>query len=67
LKKTKSSDDIDPWDVQFISVDQSTLFEIIIAAKHLEFQALVDLGCETVANMLRGGNTAEEMRKISGC
>ena len=28
--KEKRSDDIDPWDQEFLKVDQGTLFEIIL-------------------------------------
>ncbi|KAI8927235.1 Skp1 family, dimerization domain-containing protein [Entophlyctis helioformis] len=59
---TKSSDDIDEWDKEFINVDQGTLFEIILAANYLDMKNLLDLGCKTVANMIKG-KTVEEIRK----
>eukprot|EP00842_Homolaphlyctis_polyrhiza_P004977 jgi/Hompol1/5480/HPOL_000919-RA len=58
----KSSEDIDEWDREFIKVDQGTLFEIILAANYLDMKALLDLGCKTVANMIKG-KTIEEIRK----
>ncbi|KAJ3129742.1 hypothetical protein HK098_000111 [Nowakowskiella sp. JEL0407] len=60
--KPKSSDDIDEWDRNFINVDQGTLFEIILAANYLDMKGLLDLGCKTVANMIKG-KTVEEIRK----
>ncbi|KAJ3000666.1 hypothetical protein HDV02_004351 [Globomyces sp. JEL0801] len=60
--KAKSSDDIDEWDRNFITVDQGTLFEIILAANYMDMQGLLDLGCKTVANMIKG-KTVEEIRK----
>ncbi|EGF79598.1 hypothetical protein BATDEDRAFT_20074 [Batrachochytrium dendrobatidis JAM81] len=59
---TKSSEDIDEWDKEFINVDQGTLFEIILAANYLDMKGLLDLGCKTVANMIKG-KTVEEIRK----
>ncbi|KAJ3260449.1 hypothetical protein HK103_000591 [Boothiomyces macroporosus] len=60
--KAKSSDDIDEWDRDFIAVDQGTLFEIILAANYMDMQGLLDLGCKTVANMIKG-KSVEEIRK----
>ncbi|KAI8807336.1 Skp1 family, dimerization domain-containing protein [Cladochytrium replicatum] len=61
--KPKSSDDIEDWDREFMNVDQGTLFELILAANYLDMKALLDLGCKTVANMIKG-KTVEEIRKI---
>lgn len=63
-KKTdeKRTDDISAWDQDFFKVDQSTLFEIILAANYLDIQRLLQLGCKTVANMIKG-KTPEEIRK----
>ncbi|KAI9190836.1 Skp1 family, dimerization domain-containing protein [Polychytrium aggregatum] len=60
--KVKASDDIDEWDKEFIAVDQGTLFEIILAANYLDIKGLLDLGCKTVANMIKG-KSVEEIRK----
>ncbi|KAJ3306293.1 suppressor of kinetochore protein mutant [Kappamyces sp. JEL0829] len=60
--KAKSSDDIEEWDKEFINVDQGTLFEIILAANYMDMQNLLDLGCKTVANMIKG-KSVEEIRK----
>ncbi|KAJ3101681.1 hypothetical protein HDU97_001222 [Phlyctochytrium planicorne] len=60
--KPKSSEDIDEWDREFMTVDQGTLFEIILAANYLDMKNLLDLGCKTVANMIKG-KSVEEIRK----
>ncbi len=60
--KEKRSDDISPWDRDFCNVDQSTLFEMILAANYLNIQCMLDVTCKTVANMIKG-KTPEEIRK----
>ncbi|ELU45033.1 S-phase kinase-associated protein 1A-like protein [Rhizoctonia solani AG-1 IA] len=59
--------EIGEWDQKFIQVDQEMLFEIILAANYLDIKALlcesIDVGCKTVANMIKG-KTPEEIRKL---
>ncbi|KAJ3236274.1 hypothetical protein HDU81_010951 [Chytriomyces hyalinus] len=59
----RRSDDIDEWDASFIKVENELLFEIILAANYLDIKALLDLGCKTVANMIKG-KKAEEIREM---
>ncbi|KAL6712816.1 hypothetical protein ACLMJK_009657 [Lecanora helva] len=58
----KKTTDIDEWDQKFMQVDQEMLFEIILAANYLDIKQLLDVGCKTVANMIKG-KTPEEIRK----
>ncbi|ETN40270.1 E3 ubiquitin ligase complex SCF subunit sconC [Cyphellophora europaea CBS 101466] len=58
----KKSTEIDEWDQKFMQVDQEMLFEIILAANYLDIKALLDVGCKTVANMIKG-KSPEEIRK----
>ncbi|KAF2860938.1 E3 ubiquitin ligase SCF complex, Skp subunit [Piedraia hortae CBS 480.64] len=58
----KKTTDIDEWDQKFMQVDQEMLFEIILAANYLDIKALLDIGCKTVANMIKG-KSPEEIRK----
>ncbi|KAJ3092666.1 suppressor of kinetochore protein mutant [Physocladia obscura] len=60
--RPKSSEDIEERDKEFMNVDQGTLFEIILAANYLDMKNLLDLGCKTVANMIKG-KSVEEIRK----
>lgn len=58
----RKSTDIEEWDQKFMQVDQEMLFEIILAANYLDIKALLDVGCKTVANMIKG-KSPEEIRK----
>ncbi|KAK8263367.1 hypothetical protein V6Z11_D12G037300 [Gossypium hirsutum] len=49
------------WDALFVKVDQSTLFDLILAADFMNINSLMDLTCKTVANMMKG-KTTEEIR-----
>ncbi|KDE04916.1 E3 ubiquitin ligase complex SCF subunit sconC [Microbotryum lychnidis-dioicae p1A1 Lamole] len=55
--------EISDWDQKFIQVDQEMLFEIILAANYLDIKPLLDVGCKTVANMIKG-KQPEEIRKL---
>ncbi|PVU86437.1 hypothetical protein BB560_006713 [Smittium megazygosporum] len=54
---------IEPWDMKFMQVDQEMLFELLNASNYLDIAPLLDLGCKTVANMIKG-KSAEEIRKL---
>ncbi|XP_050233701.1 SKP1-like protein 1A [Mercurialis annua] len=55
-------DDLKAWDAEFVKVDQATLFDLILAANYLNIKSLLDLTCQTVADMIKG-KTPEEIRK----
>ncbi|KAJ2160479.1 hypothetical protein GGF46_002241 [Coemansia sp. RSA 552] len=59
----RRSDDISPWDEKFMKVDQEMMFEILLASNYMDIKPLLDLGCKTVANMIRG-KSAEDIRKM---
>lgn len=61
-KLAKSEDDQKQWDQEFVKVDQATLFDLILAANYLNIKGLLDLTCQTVAQMIKG-KTPEEIRK----
>ncbi|XP_060858162.1 S-phase kinase-associated protein 1-like [Metopolophium dirhodum] len=58
----KRTDDICSWDIDFLKVDQGTLFELILAANYLDIKGLLDVTSKTVANMIKG-KTPDEIRK----
>ncbi|KAG4302284.1 hypothetical protein PCANB_001560 [Pneumocystis canis] len=62
IHRSKKSTEIDEWDQKFMQVDQEMLFEIILASNYLDIKPLLDVGCKTVANMIKN-KTPEEIRK----
>nr|XP_043624853.1 SKP1-like protein 1B [Erigeron canadensis] len=60
--KASSEDDLKSFDSEFVKVDQGTLFDLILAANYLNIKSLLDLTCQTVADMIKG-KTPEEIRK----
>lgn len=58
----KKTTDIEEWDQKFMQVDQEMLFEVILASNYLDIKPLLDVGCKTVANMIKG-KSPEEIRK----
>ncbi|XP_028093952.1 SKP1-like protein 1B [Camellia sinensis] len=57
-----AEDELKTWDSDFVKVDQPTLFDLILAANYLNIKSLLDLTCQTVADMIKG-KTPEEIRK----
>jgi len=60
--REKRTDDIIEWDRKFLEVDQTILFDLILAANYLDIKGLLDVTCKTVANMIKG-KTPEEIRR----
>jgi S-phase kinase-associated protein 1 len=61
-KDERRTDNILPWDKDFMAkLEQPVLFDTIMAANFLECKDLLDLGCKTVANMIKG-KSVEELR-----
>lgn len=61
-KYDTKKDEVVPFDAKFVDVDQSTLFERVLAANYLDIKPLLDLICKTIANMIKG-KSPEEIRK----
>ncbi|PSS25976.1 SKP1-like protein [Actinidia chinensis var. chinensis] len=55
-------DELKTFDTEFVKVDQAMLFDLILAANYLNIKSLLDLTCQTVADMIKG-KTPEEIRK----
>ena len=61
--REKVTDDISTWDMEFLKVDQGTLFELILAANYLEIRGLLEYTCKTVADMIKS-KSPEEIKRI---
>ncbi|CAL9221810.1 unnamed protein product [Arabidopsis halleri] len=48
-----TDEDLKKWDAHFMQIDQSTIFDLILVANHLEIKSLIDLTCQTVADMIK--------------
>ncbi|KAL0366012.1 UNVERIFIED_CONTAM: SKP1-like protein 1A [Sesamum radiatum] len=59
-----TDDDLKAFDADFVKVDQATLFDLILAANYLNIKGLLDLTCQTVADMIKG-KTPEEIERHS--
>ncbi|XP_047088363.1 SKP1-like protein 1 isoform X2 [Lolium rigidum] len=57
-----STEDIKNWEAEFVNVDKATLFDLSLAANYLNIKGLLDLTCQTIADMIKG-MTPEEIRK----
>ncbi|KAF7129298.1 hypothetical protein RHSIM_Rhsim10G0207900 [Rhododendron simsii] len=57
-----AEDELKTWDAEFVKVEQPVLFDLILAANYLNIKSLLDLTCQTVADMIKG-KTPEEIRK----
>ena len=60
-----SEEDVKVWDAEFAEMENDTLFQLILAANYLNIKTLLDLTCQTVANMIKG-KKPEEIRKTFG-
>jgi S-phase kinase-associated protein 1 len=61
--KPLNEDDLKAWDLDFVKVDQDTLFKLILAANYLNIKSLLDLTCQSTADMIKD-KTPEEVRKL---
>ncbi|XP_010683792.2 SKP1-like protein 1B [Beta vulgaris subsp. vulgaris] len=58
-----TNEELKIWDSEFVTVDQSTLLDLILAANYLNIKSLLDLTCQTVSDMIKD-KTPEEVRKM---
>jgi len=56
-------DEIDEWDLQFLKMDDGTLFDLILAANYLDIKGLLDITTTYVARLITELKTPEEIRK----
>ncbi|KAL6218905.1 hypothetical protein ACLB2K_012112 [Fragaria x ananassa] len=61
-RKKEDVESLQKFDDEFLKVDQSVLFDLILAANYLNIKELLDLTCQAVADMIKG-KTPEQIRK----
>ena len=59
---TRKKPELSKWDKDFLQVERSVLFDLILAANYLEIKGLLDITCSAVSDMIQG-KSAEEIRK----
>ena len=62
LKSHNMAQVVQQWYATFVDVEQSILFELILAANFMDIKPLLDLTCATIASMIKG-KTPEEIRQ----
>jgi len=60
--KRQLDDESQKWDKDYINVDQAVLYELILAANFLNIKGLLDLCCQSVADIIKG-KTPEQIRQ----
>lgn len=56
------ADDISPWDIDFLKVNQEILLELIVTANYLDIKSLRYVTSKTAVNIMKG-KTPEEIRE----
>lgn len=63
--RIRRTTDIIEWDYNFMNLENSLIFEIMLLANYLDIVPLFDLTCKTVANKIKG-KTPEQLRETFG-
>ncbi|KAL2476954.1 SKP1-like protein 11 [Forsythia ovata] len=49
-----ADEELKAFDADFVNVARNTLFDLILAANYLNIKSLLDLTCQSVADMIKG-------------
>lgn len=59
-----TNEDLNAWDAEYMKkIDINFLFDLLLAANYLEIKELLDLACQTVADMIKD-KSVEDVRTI---
>ncbi|KAL1563900.1 SKP1-like protein 1A [Salvia divinorum] len=61
-RHVEGADDLEASDAEFVKENQGILMDLILAANYLDIKILLELTCQTVADMIKD-KTPEEIRK----
>jgi len=56
-------DEISDWDLDFLKMDDATLFDLILAANYLDIKGLLDITTTYVARIITDLRTPDDIRK----
>ncbi|VVB06323.1 unnamed protein product [Arabis nemorensis] len=59
----EAKEDLKKWDAEFMEMDLSTIYELILAANYLNVKGLLDLACQFVADRISACKTPDEIRE----
>ena len=59
LKSSNMNEIVDAWYANYINIDQTTLFNLILAANYFDIKSLLDLGSAKVASLIKGKSPME--------
>ena len=65
LRSNQLSDVVNEWYADYVNVEQELLFELILAANFMNIKNLLELCCQSVANMIKG-KSPEQIRSTFG-
>jgi S-phase kinase-associated protein 1 len=57
--------EVTKWNQEFVRIEQAELFELILAANFMNIKNLLELCCQSVANMIKG-KSPEQIRSTFG-
>ncbi|PWA71312.1 SKP1-like protein 1B [Artemisia annua] len=60
LSKYEAEVHLKSFDAEFVKVDETTLFKLVLAANYLNIEGLLELTCQTVADMMNDYTCEEE-------
>lgn len=64
LKSDKMSENVQPWYAEFAdNLDQTMLFQLVLAANYMDIKPLLDLASGKIALIIKG-KTCEEIREL---
>ncbi|KAI9076981.1 hypothetical protein K1719_041057 [Acacia pycnantha] len=57
------AEELERWEAEFVKLDNSLLFEILLAANYMDIKNLFDLICRAIADKMKN-KTPEQIRRI---
>ncbi|CAA7021573.1 unnamed protein product [Microthlaspi erraticum] len=64
--ESSTEEELKTWDKKFVDIDNSTIFDLILAANYLNIPGLLDLTCQTIADQIAACKDADEIRAKYG-